>query len=198
MKCDIVLAGVGGQGVLTVGAIIAEAARREGLQVKQGEVHGMSQRGGAVQAFLRLSDRPVHSDLIPAGTADLIVSLEPLEGLRYVHYLRPEGTLVTSTDPFANIPDYPSPEQVVGLLQKLPRVVAIAAADLAREAGSPMIVNSVMVGAASDFLAMRPETMEAALADGFAAKGAHVVEANLRAFRLGRAAVQREDLATAR
>lgn len=158
----------------------------------------MSQRGGAVQAFLRLSDRAIHSDLIPNGTADLIVSLEPIEGLRYVHYLRPEGTLVTSTDPFPNIPDYPTPEQVVGLLQRLPHVVAIAALDLARQAGSPVIVNSVMVGAASEFVPIRPETLEAAIADGFAAKGARVVEPNLKAFRLGRAAVQREDLATAR
>lgn len=189
MKSDIVLAGVGGQGVLTVGAIIAEAARREGLHVKQGEVHGMSQRGGAVQAFLRMSDRPVHSDLIPVGTADLIVSLEPIEALRYVRYLAPEGTLVTALDAFANIPDYPPREKVLGMLQKLPHVAAIEALELAKQAGSPLIVNSVMVGAASDFLPIRPETLEAAIRDGFARKGEHVVEANLRAFRSGREAV---------
>jgi indolepyruvate ferredoxin oxidoreductase beta subunit len=189
MKTDIVLSGVGGQGVLTVGAIIAEAARREGLYVKQGEVHGMSQRGGAVQAFLRLSDRPIHSDLIPVGTADLIISLEPIEALRYVHYLKPEGKLVTAIEPFANIPDYPPREKVLGMLQKLPHVFAIEALAIAQQAGSPLIVNFVMVGAASEFLPIRPATLETCVSEGFARKGQHVVEANLKAFRSGREAV---------
>lgn len=189
MKSDIVLSGVGGQGVLTVGAIIAEAARREGHFVKQGEVHGMSQRGGAVQAFLRISDRPIHSDLIPAGTGDLIVSLEPIEALRYIQYLGPQGTLVTAIDAFANIPDYPPRERVLGMLQKLPRVFAIEAVALAQKAGSPQIVNSVMVGAASEFLPIRAEILEACVREGFASKGEHVVAANLAAYRAGREAV---------
>lgn len=189
MKTDIVLAGVGGQGVLTVGAIIAEAARREGLCVKQGEVHGMSQRGGAVQAFLRMATGPVHSDLIAAGTADLIVSLEPIEALRYVSYLHAGGRVVTSIDPFANIPDYPPREKVLGMLQRLPHVVAIEANQIATRAGSPLVVNTVLVGAASEFLPIRAETIESCIREGFARKGEHVVEVNLAAFRAGREAV---------
>src|SRR4030042_5605627 len=107
MKQDIILAGVGGQGILSIAFVIAGAALEDGLEVKQAEVHGMSQRGGAVQSHLRLSQERIFSDLIPKGEADLILSVEPLEALRYVDYLRPEGMVVSSRPPFVNIPDYP-------------------------------------------------------------------------------------------
>jgi indolepyruvate ferredoxin oxidoreductase beta subunit len=189
MKKDIVLAGVGGQGVLSVAAVIAEAARREGLHVKQGEVHGMAQRGGSVYALLRLSDQPVHSDLIAQGTADLLVGLEPLECLRYVGYLSPDGTVVTAIDPVTNIPSYPDREAVLRMLHRLPRVVVVEAAAHARAAGSPQTAGTVITGAASHFLPIRPETIEACLREGFARKGDRIVQANLAAFRAGREAV---------
>lgn len=190
MKTDIVLSGVGGQGVLSMAAIIAEATRYEGLHVKQGEVHGMSQRGGSVRAFLRISDEPVQSDHIATGTADMILSLEPIESLRYLPYLRPGGKLVTSIDPVTNIPDYPDRENVLAMLNRVPGTLVIEAAALATAAGLLLATNVVMVGAASHFLPIRVESIERCIREGLASKGECVVEANLLAFRAGREAVQ--------
>jgi indolepyruvate ferredoxin oxidoreductase beta subunit len=192
VKTDIVLAGVGGQGVLSVAWVIATAARRIGLHVKQGEVHGMSQRGGAVQAGLRLSDGEISSDLVPRGTADLILSLEPVEALRYLPYLAEGGTVVASIDPVRNIPDYPEIEKVLVRLRALPRVVLVEAERLARTAGSPKSANVVLVGAASGFLPVPPEAIEECIREAFAGKGERLLDANLRAFRAGREAVSCE------
>jgi indolepyruvate ferredoxin oxidoreductase beta subunit len=189
VKRDVVLAGVGGQGVLSVAAILAEAARREGLVVHQGELHGMSQRGGAVQAILRLADGLIEGDLVARGGADLVLGMEPVEALRYLEYLAPGGRLITATDPYENVPDYPPIEKVLDVVRAVPGSVAVDAGALAREAGSGRVANVVMVGAASAFLPLSPVVIEACLRAGFAAKGERVVQANLRAFALGRAAV---------
>jgi indolepyruvate ferredoxin oxidoreductase beta subunit len=186
MKFDIVLAGVGGQGVLSVSAVIASAALGGGLQVKQSEVHGMSQRGGAVVANLRLSDRPIASDLVPLGSASLLLSMEPLESLRYLTYLSPSGSVITATSPFQNIPDYPPLDDVLASIRQLPHAILIDAERLAREAGSARAVNMVMVGAASNVLPVAPEAIEQYIQERFASKGARVVEQNLKAFRAGR------------
>ncbi len=188
MKQDIVLAGVGGQGVLSLAALIAAAARDDGLHVKQGEVHGMAQRGGAVHANLRIADAPIHSDLIGNGSAEMILSMEPLESLRYLDYLAPEGTLVTSTDPVRNMDPYPDLDELLAHIRHLPRALLVDTAGLAREAGLPKASNVVMVGAASTLLPIRPELVEIWIRKGFERKGERIVDANLRAFRLGREA----------
>lgn len=201
MKYDIILAGVGGQGVLSVSAIIASSAMKEGLHVKQSEVHGMSQRGGAVLANLRLSDKPIASDLIPLGAASMVLSMEPLESLRYLKYVDPAGTIITSSDPLVNIPDYPNLDQLLGSIRGLgeaggaaapgtPHVhaVLVDAERLAREAGSARATNMVMVGAASHWLPVRVETIEHFIENLFARKGERVVATNLKAFRSGREA----------
>ena len=188
MKFDIILAGVGGQGVLSVSAIIASSAMHEGLSVKQSEVHGMSQRGGEVQANLRLSDRPIASDLIPRGTASLVLSMEPLESLRYLPYLSATGTVLTSTDAVTNFANYPEMDGLLAQIRALPRAILIDAERLARQAGSARATNMVMVGAASRLLPVKLETIEQFVATLFAAKGAKVVETNLRALAAGREA----------
>jgi indolepyruvate ferredoxin oxidoreductase beta subunit len=186
MKTDIVLAGVGGQGVLSVAAIIAAAALRDGLFVKQGEVHGMSQRGGAVQAHLRIADRAIHGDTVPEGGADLLLGMEPLETLRYLGYLGPDAVVVTAAEPFDNIPNYPPLEEVHARLRTLPRVHLVEVDRLAKQAGSARTANVVLVGAASPWLPVRPATVEAFLRERFERKGTKIVDANLRAFALGR------------
>ena len=191
MKFDIILAGVGGQGVLSVSAIIASSAMQEGLAVKQSEVHGMSQRGGAVLANLRLSDRPIASDLIPRGSAALILSMEPLESLRYLEFLSEGGTVITATNPVSNIPDYPPVDEVLAHVRSLPHALTVDAESLARKAGSARATNMVMVGAASPMLPVSFDTIEHFVQTVFAAKGAHVVEINLKALRAGRAAASR-------
>ncbi|MFH1329148.1 MAG: indolepyruvate oxidoreductase subunit beta [Actinomycetota bacterium] len=191
MKHDLILAGVGGQGVLSVAAILAEAARRHGLVVRQGEVHGMSQRGGAVQASLRLADVPIEGDLVPRGGADMVLGVEPVEALRYLDYLAPGGRLVTAADPYENVPDYPAVEAVLAAVRAVPGAVLVEAGELARRAGSRRTANVVMVGAASAFLPVPGEVIESCIVEGFAAKGRRVVEANRRAFALGREAVTR-------
>jgi indolepyruvate ferredoxin oxidoreductase beta subunit len=191
MKFDIILAGVGGQGVLSVSAIIASSAMKEGLAVKQSEVHGMSQRGGAVLANLRLSDRPIASDLIPRGSAAMILSMEPLESLRYLEFLAENGTVITATNPVANIPDYPPLDEVLGRIRSLPHTVTVDAESLARKAGSARATNMVMVGAASPLLPVAFETIEHFVQTIFAGKGAKVVDTNLKALHAGRAAAGR-------
>ena len=191
MKFDIILAGVGGQGVLSVSAIIASSAMKEGLAVKQSEVHGMSQRGGAVLANLRLSDRPVASDLIPRGSAALVLSMEPLESLRYLEFLSAGGTVITATNPVANITDYPPIEEVLAQVRSLPHAVTVDAESLARKAGSARATNMVMVGAASPVLPVSFETIEHFVQAIFASKGAKVVEINMKALHAGRDAAAR-------
>ncbi len=188
MKYDIILAGVGGQGVLSVSALIASSAMREGLQVKQSEVHGMSQRGGAVVANLRLSDQPIASDLIPLGSASMILSMEPLESLRYLRYLDPAGVIITSSDPLVNILDYPQLDDLLASIRTLPNAVLIEAERLAREAGSRRATNMVMVGAASHHLPVEVATIEHFIGSLFARKGERVVTTNLKAFLAGREA----------
>jgi indolepyruvate ferredoxin oxidoreductase beta subunit len=188
MKFDILFAGVGGQGVLSMAAIIGRAAMAAGLHAKQSEVHGMAQRGGAVQAHLRLADGAIESDLIPIGGADLILSLEPLEGLRYLNHLSPTGTLVTSSIPFVNIPDYPDPAQLIERVRALPHAVVIEAERLAEAAGDLQAGNTVMVGASSRLLPLTPESLERAVHETFARKGEIALRVNLAAFRAGREA----------
>jgi len=188
MKYDIILAGVGGQGVLSVSAIIASSAMQEGLLVKQSEVHGMSQRGGAVLANLRLADAPIASDLIPLGSAALILSMEPLESLRYLRYLSPDGALVTSTNPVVNIRDYPDLDGLLATVRSLPCARLVDGEKLARAAGSARATNMVMVGAASHRLPVKVETLEQFIRTTFASKGEKIVETNLKAFRAGREA----------
>ena len=192
MKFDIVLAGVGGQGVLSLSAIIASGAMKEGLYVKQSEVHGMAQRGGAVLANLRLSDNPIASDLIPRGRASLILSMEPLESLRYVSYLSPEGSLITSTTPVVNIPDYPDLEELLGKIRGIPRAFLVESEKLAKSAGSARAANMVIVGAASHLLPVKVDTMEHYIENVFKKKGEKIVEANLKAFNAGRDAFAKE------
>jgi len=188
MKYDIILSGVGGQGVLSVGAIIAQSAMKAGFQVKQSEVHGMAQRGGAVLANLRISDTDIAADLIGMKTASMVLSMEPLESLRYIGYLADDGILVTSKNPVENISNYPDTEDVYAQIKKLPAFKIIDSNALAREAGSMLATNMVMVGAASATLPINDEILEAAIVQIFAAKGDHVVEVNLKAFRAGKAA----------
>ena len=188
MKCDIIVAGVGGQGTLSVSSIIASAAMSEGLSVKQSEVHGMSQRGGAVVTNLRLSDQPIASDLIARGTASVILSIEPLEGLRYLEYLSADGTLVSSTNPVVNIPDYPKLNVLLETIRELPHSVLVDGEEIARRSGSIRATNMVMVGAASPLLPIQPETIERFIQKSFDSKGERAVEANIKAFRAGREA----------
>jgi indolepyruvate ferredoxin oxidoreductase beta subunit len=183
---NVILAGVGGQGILTIARAISTAAVKRGMQVKQAEVHGMSQRGGAVQSHLRLSDHAIHSDLIPAGRADLLIAVEPLESLRYVHYLKPGGGTVASVNAFVNIGNYPPVETLLDRVAAQPRHILIDADRIGRAAGSGRAANMAVLGAASLFLELDPAELEDAVAELFAAKGERVVEVSGRAFRFGR------------
>lgn len=191
MKCDIILAGVGGQGILTIAATIGLAAVEENLFLKQAEVHGMSQRGGDVQSHLRLSDREIHSDLIPHGKADLIISVEPMEALRYLPWLSSGGWVVTSSVPFVNISDYPEPATIMAELEKTGNSIVLDADSIAKDLGSSRSGNMVILGAASSFISMPFETLENAVRQLFSRKGEEVVELNLKALRAGRAAAGR-------
>jgi indolepyruvate ferredoxin oxidoreductase beta subunit len=172
--------------VLSVAAVIALGAKNSGLSVRQSEVHGMAQRGGAVQAHLRLSDRTIVSDLIGKASADMILSMEPIESLRYLEYLKADGVLITSSDPVKNIPNYPDLEEIYARIRSLPSSRLIPAADLAQGAGSARATNMVMVGAASAHLPIQEENLLAAIEELFARKGEKVITANEQAFKLGR------------
>ncbi|MEN8156580.1 MAG: indolepyruvate oxidoreductase subunit beta [Bacteroidota bacterium] len=186
MKKDIILAGVGGQGILSIAAVIGMAAVESGLYLKQAEVHGMSQRGGAVQSHLRISDGPISSDLIPEGSCDMILSVEPMEALRYLPFLARDGWVVTSSDPFENIEDYPGIESLLGEIRKVKNHMVVDASAIARELGSARVSNMVMLGAASWELGLTMESMNKALEMLFGRKGEKVVRMNISALETGR------------
>lgn len=186
MKNDIILSGVGGQGILTIASAIGLAAVENNLYLKQAEVHGMSQRGGDVQSHLRLSDKPVASDLIPYGSANLILSVEPMESLRYLPWLSDDGWLVTNSEPFINIPDYPPVEAVIEEIRKIKNHIIIDADEVAKQAGSTRAGNIVMLGAASPFIDMPFESLRNAVRTLFSKKGSGIVEINLAALEAGR------------
>ncbi len=186
VKKDIILCGVGGQGILSIATIIGEAATKAGVNLKQAEVHGMSQRGGDVQSNLRLSTDTIWSDLIPMGGCDIIISMEPMEALRYLPYLSKHGVIVTSNKPFVNIPNYPDHEALFAELSALPRVVQLDIEQVAKDAGSPRSANVVLLGMAAQYLeVVSPEQLRQAVATIFSRKGDAVVSANLTAFDLG-------------
>ena len=190
MKIDIILDGVGGQGILSIATILGDAALRNNLYLKQAEVHGMSQRGGDVMSCLRISDRPIASDLIPRGKVDFIISLEPMEALRYVSQLAPDGRIITGTEPFVNIPNYPELDKVMAELEAQPNVTTVAAEAIAKETASARASNMVLLGAASPFLGLPAEMLEQSIRTIFAAKGEKIVDDNLAAFRAGAAAAK--------
>ena len=186
MKKDIISAGVGGQGIVSIATVIGEAVLAEGWNIKQAEVHGMSQRGGDVQSNLRISTEPIASDLIAKGGADIIISLEPMEALRYLPYLKKDGWVVTSNVPFVNIPNYPDMEEVEKHLAALPHCVSLNVEELAKEAGAPLqAANMVLLGAAIPMLDIEKEKIEAGIRRIFARKGEEVIEKNLAAVRAG-------------
>ena len=186
MKKDIILAGVGGQGILSIAAIIGTAAIESNLHLKQAEVHGMSQRGGDVQSHLRISDKPVHSDLIPNGGADLIISVEPMESLRYIPYLSENGWLITNTKAFVNIPNYPDYDELMNSIKSFQNHIALDADKIAKDLGSARSMNMVVLGAASKFLGLPYEKLEDGIKAIFGRKGEKVVSANLAALKAGR------------
>ena len=186
MKSDIILSGVGGQGILSIAATIGMAALENHLYLKQAEVHGMSQRGGAVQSHLRISENEIASDLIPLGKADIIISVEPMESLRYLPWLSEKGWLVTNTTPFINIPDYPDMKELLLEIEKLPNHIAINADEMARKVKSPRSSNMVMLGAASPFLDIPYQSLENGIKNIFNRKGEKVVDLNILALKAGR------------
>ena len=186
MKTDIILSGVGGQGILSIATIIGDAATRAGLNLKQAEVHGMSQRGGEVESGLRLSDTEIHSDLVPLGAADIILSMEPMEALRYLPFLHEGGFVVTSSSPFRNIDPYPE-EAVRAALAGLDRVITLDLDGITRTNAIPQSANVVLLGAAAGIIGiLSPEQLQQSIRNIFAAKGERVVEMNLKAFEIGR------------
>lgn len=187
MKKDIILCGVGGQGILSIATVIGEAATQAGLNLKQAEVHGMSQRGGDVQSNLRLSTEPIYSDLIPEGEVDVIIAMEPMEALRYVPYLKKDGWVITSSEPLVNIPNYPDIDKVLTDLKALPHVRLLPIGKMAREAHAPKSANMLLLGMAANVLELvTPEQLKAAIAAVFARKGQAVVDANIQAFEIGK------------
>ena len=186
MKRDIILAGVGGQGILSIATTIGTAALKAGLHLKQAEVHGMSQRGGDVSSNLRIADHEIASDLIPYGKADLIISVEPMESLRYLPFLSPEGWLITNTKPFINIPDYPKMDALLAEIESFGNHIALDADEIAKELGSARSANMVILGAASPFLEIEFRELQDAIRSIFARKGEEIVKLNLDALQAGR------------
>jgi len=186
MKTDIILCGVGGQGILSIATIIGEAAMNENLFIKQAEVHGMSQRGGDVQSNLRISSEPIHSDLIAKGGADVIISMEPMEALRYLPFLKKEGWVITSSTPFKNIVNYPDMEVIKSDLQQLPNLIMLDIEQMAKDNGIARSANVILLGAAQKALGIEYEKLQEAIRRVFGRKGETVVEANIKALALGK------------
>ena len=187
MSYDLLIAGVGGQGILSIATVLGRAALQAGLHLKQSEVHGMAQRGGSVQSHLRISDALIGSDLIPRGQADMILSMEPMEALRYLPWLKPEGWLIANQTPVQNMLNYPPVEEVWATIRQRRNHLLFDAQQLAQDKGQPRAVNMALLGAASPFLPLPAPALEAAMAAQFERKGQPVVDINLAVFRAGRA-----------
>jgi indolepyruvate ferredoxin oxidoreductase beta subunit len=185
MKKDIILAGVGGQGILSIAATIGLAAIKKNLNIKQAEVHGMSQRGGEVVSHLRISDSQIFSDLITKGQADMILSLEPLETLRYLTYLHESGWIISNSEPYTNIPNYPDLELVYNEIRKYKNHVLINADEIAKKLNAPLSANMVLIGAAAHYLGFEQQEIEDAIREQFTKKGDDIVNINIQAFREG-------------
>ncbi len=186
MKKDIILSGVGGQGILSIATVIGEAATQAGLHLKQDEVHGMSQRGGDVQSNLRLSTDEIYSDLIPQGQADLIIAMEPMEALRYLPYLSEDGWVITSSEPFINIPNYPDTEALYQELDALKHVKKLGIETLAKENQMPKSANMILLGMAAPFIEIiSPEDLRKSIMRIFMSKGEKIISDNVNAFDLG-------------
>ena len=198
MKQDIILAGVGGQGILSIAFVIDNAALHDGLNFKQAEIHGMAQRGGAVQSHVRLANENIFSDLITKAEADIILSVEPLEALRYADYLKPGGFIVTSITPFRNISDYPDMENITGALKQIENTITIDSEGLAREAGSIRAQNMVMLGAASAKLIVKKESLLEFIEVLFVRQGKKLVDLNIQAFQLGGKAAENSGIVSER
>ena len=185
MKKDIILAGVGGQGILSIATTIGLAALKKNLNIKQAEVHGMSQRGGEVVSHLRISDSQIFSDLITKGQADMILSLEPLETLRYLPYLNESGWIISNSEPYTNIPNYPDLEMVYNEIRKYKNHVLINADEIAKKLNAPLSANMVLIGAAAHYLGFEQQEIEDAIREQFNKKGDDIVNINIQAFREG-------------
>ena len=185
MKKDIILAGVGGQGILSIATTIGLAALKKNLNIKQAEVHGMSQRGGEVVSHLRISDSQIFSDLITKGQADMILSLEPLETLRYLPYLNESGWIISNSEPYTNIPNYPDLEIVYNEIRKYKNHVLINADEIAKKLNAPLSANMVLIGAAAHYLGFEQQEIEDAIRVQFNKKGDDIVNINIQAFREG-------------
>jgi indolepyruvate ferredoxin oxidoreductase beta subunit len=185
VRRNVILAGVGGQGLLSVAAVIGEAVRHLGMAIKQSEVHGMAQRGGGVMSHIRYGEDPIHSDLIPLGSAHLILALEPMEALRYLPYLSADGAVVSHSQPFVNIPEYPDPQSLLAEIRRIPKHTLIDAVGLARGIGTPRAANMVILGAGSPHLGIEADALVQGIHEVFRSKGRDIIESNVNAFRLG-------------
>mgnify|MGYP001025656318 CR=1 FL=1 len=186
MNTNIILSGVGGQGILTIAAVLDTAALNENLYVKQSEVHGMSQRGGAVQSHVRISDKEIYSDLIPKGKANMILSVEPMELLRYIPYLKNNGWLITDSKPFANILDYPKKDNLYKQIKSHSNHIIINATDIAKKLGNSKIANMILLGAASSFIPLSEESLLNAIHGLFKNKSEKIIQLNIEAFQTGK------------
>lgn len=142
---------------------------------------------------LRLSSQPIASDLIPMGKVDLIVSLEPMEALRYIASLAPDGRIVTSSEPFVNIPAYPALEAVLTELRAIPGTILLPAEAIAREAATPRASNMALLGAVTPFTGMDAALVEDSIRAVFSAKGEKVIADNIAAFRAGMEYAKRQN-----
>lgn len=183
---NIILAGVGGQGILRASDMLCMVMMAYGFDVKKSEVHGMAQRGGCVTSHVRYGEK-VYSPLSSKGDVDILVSFEKLETLRYLDYMKPDGKLIINDDelnpPSVNLGETAYPKDVLNLVKKYFKTVKIIkATDLAMKAGDIRTANTVLLGALSPFLPAQIEIWEKVLHEVFSPK---TINNNLKAFKMG-------------
>lgn len=186
MKFDIIFAGVGGQGIISAASMLVTQADRLGYKSKQNEVHGMAQRGGAVTCHVRISDKEIFSDIIPKGAVDIILGTEPMEAIRYLDELSPNGAVISSNKPIKNIA-YPDVEKILAEIKGLKNSVIVDAEKLVAELKNERIINIAMMGALSKKMGIDGlrEGIMKDVEKRFAKKGEAVIELNRKAFEFG-------------
>jgi len=183
MKSDILIVGVGGQGIILTSDIISKAALKDGFNVKKAETHGMAQRGGSVITHVRISNSDIYSPLIPKGKVDVLIGFEPMEALRYMGYINRKNEnsiMIVNRNPI-EIENYPDINEIISEIKRHRNSIILNALELANKAGNVLTQNIVMLGAASRYLPIDRDTLKETIKENVK----RAINENLKAFELG-------------
>ena len=182
----VIVAGVGGQGAITLAQLVLGAAWKSGFFVHQSEVHGMSQRGGSVNAHILFDKKEVSSPVVMEGAGNLLIGMEPLETLRYLSLLRKDAEVVSSVIPIKNMAEYPDVDKILSELKSVPGVTLVDTDKYSKELSNKKAGNIILLGIASKHMPISKKMWHEVIKERFEGKGEKIIDKNIEAFEFGR------------